>query len=485
MSRPASLGAAISGIPPGDVRELLEALTLPNETTAPIRYSGEGNGTKTAAQILKQEFENDWAAADVAGSQLSGDETQWFVFRNALRAAVYMKRGVTTYEYIIPDSNGNGTHTVLSIPGYQKLTSAYPAPAGDGSAPHGELLFAGEDAGDMGHWVDNDGTGTQNLEVTTSRAILSTSYVEFFYHDGKQWVLKQRSFSVADATTVFQCQPPAGGAYMYAAISGTVADTGALTATVKVKSNNTGSTQNAVWAHAPVPNIVELIKQCTGIRVLGAISWLRNESATEFAAGKIVAATMSKGFPWSNIASGTNQISQVTDYYSGLAANGHYAFLTPDDIDDFNLENDIAMASLRFNQTQRCTFPLRERSPYITGAMAASTDDARAISLITFHLLEYESTSKLVERRFSSYTEDTWRVVIEIAKRIPHHHENKFHFDEIMAAIGRYGAPLSKMAAEVLKAFPQTAFLGNVVGGKGFQNGFAEIEGRAQKRLKM
>ena len=193
---------------------------------------------------------------------------------------------------------------------------------------------------------------------------------------------------------------------------------------------------------------------------------------------------MAKAFPWSNIASGTAQIAQTTDYWSGNAATGHYAFLSPDDGDDFTMENDMSLSALRFNISNRkVSFPLRERSPYITGAMAADAT-ARDVSLIIWHHIEYETTSKLVERRFGKYSEDTWKAVVEFLKRIPHHYENALHFDDIMEYIGKYGAPLSSMLGEVLSAFPQTAMIGNIIQGDKFKRGFESIASAANKKIR-
>ena len=457
-------------------RDLLQTLLLPDDSSEALRYSGEGNGTKTAAQILKQEFELSWdSTGGGIGTQLPSDEVQWFTFRNSVRSVVYMKRGVTTYNYYI--KNENGADFTYSG-GIKKLVSATPA-AGDGGIPHGPYMYAAEDAGDLGHWVDNDGSGSQGIVVSSTVALPTTCWIDFYFHDGKQWVLYVHT--VCDGTALgYSAQAPAGGAYMFAAVGGPAAPAGAPF-TIDVTVNASGAGPFACWSHNPVPNMAELQTQALGMRVLGAIGWFRNESSEEFANGKILANTMAKAFPWSNIASGTNQVGQTVDYFSGFAKLGHYAFLTPDDGDDFTMENDISLDSRRFNiSNQKVTFPLRDRSPYITGSCACN-NTARDFSLITWHFVEYETTSKLVERRFSSYSEDQWRAAIEIAKRIPHHYENRFHFDKIMEGIGRYGAPITNMVAEVLSGFPGTAFVGNILKGEGIRKGFAQIEHAAKR----
>lgn len=462
---------------PEAVKDLAQNLILPDETIEPLRYAGEGNGTKTAAQCLKQEFELVWdSAAAGNGNQLPVDEMQWFVFRNAVRSAVYLKRAVNAYTYRVVDQDGND-FTYPGI-GSMDLISSSPHTHQTGDEPHGDALYAAEDHGKFGVWVDNDGGGGQGIRVTAAAAPLATTWFRSYYHDGKSWV-PSTQFQGNGALTAFTFQAPAGGAYMYIEVFATALDANTFTVT-------TGGLLGgpfAVWAHNAVPNFTELLGQGLGIRVLGAVGWFRNESSDEFANGKIIANTMAKAFPWSNIASGSNQVAQTVDYYSGLAKYGHYAFLVPDDGDDFTMENDLSLDGRRFNSQKKVSFPLRERSPYITGTFAAN-NTARDVSLIVWHHVEYETTSKLVERRYSKYSEDQWRICIEFLKRIPHHYENKFHFDTIMGYLGKYGAPIGDMLGEVLKAFPQTAMVGNILQGERLKRGFQQIEGLAEKRRK-
>lgn len=461
--------------PPEQFSELVKALTLPDDSTVPIRYAGEGNGTKTAAQCLKQEFEMDWAAAGL-GNQVPNDETQMFVFRNAVRAVVYMKRNVNLYTYRVLDPAGNNWS--WGGLGTLDLCSTTPHPAQSGDQPHGPNMYAAQDLGKLGVWVDNDGSGGQGMNLSFSAAPAATTIMTSYFHDGKSWV-KSTVQAGNGALTSFDFTAPAGGAYMYVELFGTAVDV----STVTVTTGGLLGGPFAVWAHNPVSNFAELSAKGLGIRVLGAIGWLRNESSEEFANGKCVASTMAKAYPWSNIASGTAQVVQTTDYWSGEGATGWWGFLTPDDSEDFTMSNDIGISALRSNSGIKVSFPLRERSTYMTCAMAADST-ARSISFVSWHHVEYETTSKLAERRYASYSEDVWKGAIEFFKRIPHHYENATHFDTIMGYIGKYGAPISKMLGEILAGIPQTAMIGNALKGETFKRGFEDIEARSYRKKK-
>jgi hypothetical protein len=474
-----------------NARKIVGALVLPDQFKECPRYNGEGSGQSTVSKTLKQEFELLW---DSNGETLlPPNEMQIFQFRNLLRNVVYLKRGCQGYTYKLASPTGAGTFfTCNNTPGAQTwLDSPRPAAFSLGQeAVHGKYMFPGYGAGHFGFWVDNyDGTlppnaGAQGLFVLSQAPFGAGTQIRFWVWNGKSWY-PFNTVTTDAVQTVASSVAPFGGAYMVAEV---IAGPTASMNNVEVQVNGNGGSD--VWCHRAVSNIEELLPIIQGVRVLGGVAWLRNESPELFEQGKVLAGTMSKGVPWTAMATGSSAIQATDEYFSNSAKTGYWGFLTPDDDEDFELVPDISSDAIRGVTAQVTSFPLEERSPYITATLTVgeASSNSRNFSFVSWAMIEYLTNSKIQAKAISDKTEDDWSLAVQIMKRMPNHYENKFHFDKIMEYVGSYGGPLSDMLGRVLSAFPQTAMVGNILSGNELQKGFKRIqdiaEGRGGKKMK-
>jgi hypothetical protein len=457
-----------------DVKKIIGALTLPEIFKEAPRYNGAGSGKATVAKTLKQEFNLSWS--NTVATNLPANEMQVFLFRNLLRALVYYYRQCPAYTYSWNSPSDIPTWYLLQF-GQTVLNSGVWADHSTGANPHGSKLFPGRAKGQSGIWVGNDGVATTNFTILFTVAGVATTpgagtQVISRYWTGKDWEVNQVTTTVAETAVLHTA--PAGGAYMYFEI---VAPAVGLAAGL-VASISTGcTTASDVWAHRAVSNIDELLPIIEGARVNGGVAWVRNESAVQYEQGKILGADCAKTMPWSNLTTGSASIQALDDYYSGTASLGAYAFLTPDDEEDFSMNDDICSQTLRGSALNLASFPLKERSTYLSLTISGANDasNSRSFSFVTWHMIEYYSNSMVQQKEDSDLAPESWMHAVEYMKHMEQIYENKFHVSQIFDAIARYGGPISIAAAEILSKFPQTSFIADAIKGKTFQDAIKRL----------
>lgn len=444
---------------PAQVTDIVQHLAVPDLFTDSLRYAGIGSGSPSTSVTLKQEFELNWAGSP---TQLAADEQQVVLTRNPFAAVLYLRPFVNLFTYQIQTAGGAGSFTCAqSVP-----TDCFGGSAvaqGGSDTPHGQVLYPWRGAGKMGYWLDYDGTtALMGMLVTFDLPALTSTTIVFWYWTGASWAIA--AVEVGNGVdTQYRYRPPAPGRYVYAQV---ICTAQTLVATVTVYGAPVPPATCTVVSHNPVPDADQLLQVAQGIRVLGAAMLLRNESNELNENGKILAVQMPKSIPWVNVFSGTNTIAQEKGYWSGLAKTGYYGFLRPDDADDFAYSKDVQWQL----QPQLATFqsastPLKGRSPYLTASIAVAGDvSTQNFSLVVWHIVEYMTNSKLQPSTFTDKTEEQWRLAIEFMRTMSQHYENPIHIDSIMAAIGKYGGPLSSIATTIMKAFPQTAAIGEALG---------------------
>jgi hypothetical protein len=472
-----------------ETREIVGALTLPEVFKEAPRYNGPGSGKATVAKTLRQEFNLTWSNA--TATTLPANETQIFVFRNLLRALVYFYRQCPAYTYTwnAPQLTANW---FLFQTGTTILNSGVWADRSIALAnPHGAKLFPGYGKGQYGLWVNNDGVATTNFTIVFTVAGVATApgagtIIVSRFWTGKDWDVNQ--VTTLAAQTAFSHTAPVGGAYMYWEVRAPAAG---LPAGMVCAISTNCATASDVWAHRAVDAIDALLPLIEGGRVNGGVAWIRNDSPVQYEQGRIIGVDVAKSIPWSNINTGSASLLALDEPFSGSAKLGAYGFLTPDDDEDFTMSNDICSYTGPGSTLNLASFPLDERSTYISMAVAGANDatNSRSFTLITYHMIEYYSNSPVNQREISRQSPDSWQAATEFMKNMEQFYENKFHVDMIFDAIARYGGPLSQAAAEILDKFPQTAFLGNALKSEGFQGAFkrlgsAAAEAKEKRRKK-
>lgn len=471
-----------------NVKEIIGGLTLPEYFKNCPRYNGAGTGKATVAKTLKQEFNITWTSA--SATQLPANENQVFLFRNMLRALIYLYRACPIYAYQWLDPTGSLTWP-LKRAGHNSLTSQMWANNISGAAPHGSKLFPGRAKGKAGILVNNDGVATTEFRIEFQVAGVATApgagtVVTSFYWTGKDWAQNTMTVMAAPDVAVSHTAP-AGGAYMYFDVDAPAALPAGMNCIIQTFTTAVSD----VWAQRAVSNVDQILSIAQGARVNGAVGWLRNESPEMYEQGRILGSDVVKTLPWTNIASGSSGIQALDEYYSGDAKVGAYAFITPDDEEDFQMQDDLANYTTKGSSLTTASFPLKERSPYVSMAISGANDvnNSRSFSFITWHMIEYYSNSPITQKEDSPFSAEDWQYAIEFMKHMEQIYENKFHVDQIFDAIARYGGPISMGAAEILAKFPQTAFIADAIRGKGFQDairslGSTEAERAARKKLK-
>jgi hypothetical protein len=439
-----------------DVGALVAALSLPSEFPAP-RFNGDASCIPTAVKALTQDVKINWETSVSAGA-VPAAEAWCFVFRNALRSFIFYDHNPagTNYNYeLISSFDGTTTFNVAVNASAQQLYAKWATPS-TAYHPHGDILFPGYAQGKYGWWCDNDGQGnTTAMKITyTADPGADGAEFQFMNWNGFQWEPQETIKTAAGVLTYQPAGPYNGGGY----VALDVLIKNAAASVFKVAITKTGATCPGVWCHRPIASITELLPIIQGIRInAGSILW-SNTSAELYESGKIVSVNVSRSLPWTNIAVDQDNLTLLQGYESRLAKTGYYGFLKPDGPKDFKLRNDVTTLAPRGATATAAYFPLVERSTYLAVAWNVSTTTARDTTAQICHTVEYLTNSKIQEVDYSHFTEQQWIDAIQELRTIPQHHENKFHFKNILRGIGKVGKFLFKGAQIVSKAVPLPMF---------------------------
>lgn len=481
-----------------DIGRLLRAIFLPKRYGNNLRFASEGAGIQTATGNFSQTLEvfDDWSTATQT-QQIPASDMMAFQFANPLRAFVYFVHNFAGAPYLYAALNDLGPAfpannlTQVVQTRFVGATSTLPF------APHGAYLTAGHDeAGNTFLWVDNSplagSTATMRITFSVAPTVVTTQ-LQWWVWNGKNAILWATA-NTAVAQASYDCPggAPSGGAYMFVKVCN-VNDPALTTFTISVLGNR------GCWAHRAIPQMEEFIVaspefRVSGIRVNAAAFRAQNSSQEIEKNGNLVSVTVARCIPWSQIAAGTAQLSQLQNYRERANAKGYYGVLLPDSDEDISDFFDDIVPSTNDTESPIPSYPLVERRPYKALGITAPIPGGRNFVFDVTHAIEYVTNWKIQSVDTPRASEESLKGAIVIASTMETDYENPTHWSTILESIGKYGerivaaqteGPVSNVLDAISKFRPEFAaarFIGKNVVLPAQKMLFKEMQSYAQSK---
>lgn len=406
------------------VKNLLETLVFPSEG-ATIRYNDGASSTPSAARVLSQELNLNWATATV-DRNIPATEQMVFLFRDPLRATIFYdhnpSRSNFTYQLYDADFNDttfytSGASTILNF-AWGTCTTAY--------QPHGPRLFPLRQNGQTGIWCDNDGTNFSTLQFTVddATAIAGDSF-NCYYWTGNSWLVSQMFYGINGAATYTMTgltNIPVGGAYFSVVFNKAKTSSVSSMTVSLVCGSGTGP---SVWCHRPISNIIELLPIVESVRVVAAsLRWI-NDSPQLDESGKIVSVCVAPTHPWSQVAVSQSNLTQINGYKTRQAKMGLHTYLKPAAQDDSFTYNGkgIVKNTAPGSSIVSTSFKSTGNSPYVVASMNVANTNARDTSVTVTHAIEFITDSKIQECRMPDASVETWNKALALLAPLPQHND--------------------------------------------------------------
>jgi len=319
------------------------------------RYRNDFSCVETAAANPKRTLKKEWNIAtkpvgyDSSMNYLTDDESALFVFRNALRNTVHYdlnpKPGDTDckFRYQASFNKASPSPNIITIPAGSQtdlrpvqwvynsggVDATAPNYGGTEWAPHGSILFPGEDDTRSGVWIDAVDATNPGYAVFANATgpipALENMKVYAYKYNGGTW--SPAGSAVIPAGTAAQTSFNQAAAAYPATIAITEADYYAFTVENNSAATDIGiivavcsnKNQGSSWAHLPIGGLLPAnIQNFSEIRVIGTSVFVQNEAAELVKQGNICQAQISGGQDWYRTLAGVPDPG-LFDTLSGLA----------------------------------------------------------------------------------------------------------------------------------------------------------------------
>jgi hypothetical protein len=404
-----------------EVVDLTTSLIFP-DNKPPLRYNDGVAAQSTAAQTLTQDINLNWGTA-VTDRAIPASNMQVFLFRDPLRSLIYYDHNVSrqTFRYLIRSTADGQEFYPVSGPNTGFWVPGGRATADGTYQPHGPVLYPVNCGGVPGYWCDYDGEHRSHLEIDLDDATtVAGGVINWFFWTGQQWSLWQ-SRAMFNGAQVYgmTINPPPGGAYMAVSISFPDGTSATQIEGYRLVCDGTGP---AVWCHRACPGIDDTLPVVQNYRcVAAAMKWL-NESATLDESGRVIAATVPPGIPWSNIAGGFDSLNVINGYRVAQAKKGYYGFTRPTE-HGLEWSDNIVRSAVKGSTATNQWSDFMPADPYLTVCMAVSKADARDTSVTVTHMIEFMSVNRGQEIRLPEFSEQAWtHAIARLARAINHYH---------------------------------------------------------------
>lgn len=443
----------------------------------PQRMRNEYSTEETA---LFHVFEEHPAVVGVTGGVnplLRVDQHMEFIFQDVLCNRIQLVRNPTgatwTYNWAFNrDTGGFNNPAFVLVAGAQDTMVPSHASAVSTFKPHGDILFAKNDNGITGLWIDSPPTtGNSTLTVTLSTAptAVQGSFILLQWINGS-W-REVQVINAAIATTVYQFLIPLATSGYFA-----------LMARNFQVTQNISVTQSGVcecWGHFPAPYIVANANSIESVRTLGHSILVKNVTANQNKQGAITAVQPGKSRYWYSFAdsSGTNDCYSIVRDYAGAVNSkpletGLYGFVKPTEENDVKLREPFTVTAQAGTASSTVwTFaetPLLN-TEYVVVAMQSNVTTPQNLLIRTDQNGEYETGNQFFNIDKPRMEPQDWRDGMEGLASMQQFYENPTHWTRILSTIGHLVGIGGRVASlfGFAKAIP-VAMAGDLIKG-GFQ----------------
>lgn len=443
---------------------IVAATCLPDKYP-PVRVRDSYSTKPVAVAKPIQEIKINWANA--SAGDIPTTDMVLFLFRNAARHFIFYDsnptNAVATYNWRSSNDDANPTRFVTAAgagPSSLGLHEIEPtaATAATPYAPHGPILFAGEAEGHKYIWVDEQGGIAVTTNVTGAVANNDIVFEVFQYIDGRRKLAFTTAVTAGAIPAAFTTGTTLSKGYYNVLITHT-AGSDVLNYVTVASSNGAGPA--GVWCHRPLSGFTSNIQKIQAYAITAASLLWRNTASYQNAQGDFGATQVGKGVGWETVAAqgGYSGIAAAyaNQWVSRFAAKGEYAFMKPEDAEDFAMNADVEQGSTTWST---CTFPLEERSAFLVFAASVSDTAGRDTTVRLASHVQYETNDTWSDIRPPTSIRADWENAMAALCSMEQFYENPTHIKEILASIGKYGRVAVDIASYLLSTFGGEKYAG-------------------------
>lgn len=436
---------------------IVAATCLPDKYP-PVRVRDSYSTKPVAVAKPIQEVKINWANA-VAGDIPTTDMVL-FLFRNTARHFIFYDSNPTnatnTQAWRSSNDSANPTRFITAAgPGPSSLGIHEIEPTASTPLtpyqPHGPILFAGEAEGHKYMWVDQGGGIAVTNNITGAVGNNDLTFEVFQYVDGRRQLAYSSSVNAAAIPATFSTGTTLSKGYYNILITHT-AGSDTLNYVTVISSNGGGPA--GCWCHRPISGFTSNIQKIQACAITAASLLWRNTASYQNAQGDFGATQVGKGVGWETVA-GQGGYSGIAAAYanqwvSRFAAKGEYAFMKPEDAEDFAMNSDVEQGSTTWST---CTFPLEERSAFLVFAASVSDAAGRDTTVRLAAHVQFETNDTWSDIRPPTSIRADWENAMAALCSMEQFYENPTHIREILASIGKYGRVAVDIASYLLSTF--------------------------------
>lgn len=441
------------------------SFALPSDY-APYRMRNEYSTEETA---LFKVFEEHPATVGVTGGVnplLRTDQHLEFIFQDPLCNRITYVRNPTgatwQYQWVMARNTDGSSNTLFPITaGSQEPLVPSHAVANTAFRPHGDILFAKNDNGMTGMWIDSPPlAGNSTVTVTLSVAppvgpvgsIILTQWIN------GSWRETQTLPAVAGQLPYVFNIPLATSGYFGVIIRGMNA------------TQNVGVIQAGVcdcYGHLPAPYLVPNANSIESCRILGHSILVKNITSNQNKQGAIVGIQPGKSRYWYSFASSdgaSDSFSIVRDYAgassSRVLETGLYGFVKPTEEGDLRFREPFTITNVQGVATSTVwTFaesPILNTA-YIVVAAQCNNTTPQNLLVRTDCSGEYETGNQFFNVDKPRAEPSDWRDGMEALASMQQFYENPTHWKRILQTIGS----VASVGGRILSLFgPKGAAVG-------------------------
>lgn len=436
---------------------IVAATCLPDKYP-PVRVRDSYSTKPVAVAKPTQEIKINWANASVG--DIPTTDMVIFLFRNAARHIIYYDSnpGNLAYSYgwiaaqdqAVPGQFQCAAGTPLTSLGLHEIE---PTAAGSGGpySPHGPILFAGEAEGHKYIWVDEGGGIAVTANNTGTVNDNTVAFEVYQYIDGR----RKLAYSVATNNAALSPTYSTGNVLpkgYYNCVITHSAGSDRINYVTVISSNGAGPA--GVWCHRPMAGFTTNLAKIQSYAVTAASMLWRNTASYNNAQGNFGATQIGKGVGWESVAAqgGYSGIAAAypNQWNSRFAAKGEYAYIKPEDAEDFAMNADVEQGATTWST---CTFPLEDRSAFLVFAASVSDTLGRDTTLRLAAHVQYETSDSWCDIRPPSSIRQDWENAMAALCSMEQFFENPTHIKEILASIGKYGRVAVDIASYLISTF--------------------------------
>jgi len=436
---------------------IVAATCLPDKYP-PVRVRDSYSTKPVAVAKPVQEVKINWANA--SAGDIPTTDMVLFLFRNAARHFIFYDsnpaNSTATYNWICANDDTNPTRFVTaggagpSSLGVHDIDPSH-ATAATPYAPHGPVLFSGEADGHHYIWVDEQGGIAVTLNVSGAALDNTIAFEVFQYVDGRRKLAYASSATGVVLPTALSTGNTLSKGYYNIAITHT-AGTGVINYVTVASSNGPGPA--GVWCHRPMNGFITNLGKVQSYAVTAASLLWRNTASYNNAQGSFGATQCGKGVGWESVAAQGGYTGIATTYAnqwnSRFAAKGEYAFLKPEDAEDFQMVQDVEQGTTTWST---CSFPLEERSGFLVFAASVSDTTGCDTTVRLAAHIQYETNDTWSDIRPPTSIRQDWENAMSALCSMEQFYENPTHIKEILASIGKYGRVAVDVVSYLLSTF--------------------------------